>query len=289
MQNVNLEVYTIYKGGEIMNSKEIGERIRKIRKQKRIEVPYIAEKTGLNKATIYRYEKGEVSKIKLPIIEAIASILEVNPNWLTGLTDDMENKHTKPISLFARNLSFLLQSTNTSRLELAKELGYNSEKIIQKWENDVVEPSTDDAFIIAKRWNIPILDLCIKDLKNSNYLSIEKNSTTDSKVVTFEYSLDKYAQERNISETEIDFFKRFLDLDENTRKNMINGLTQIFNSSASSNSTSTTPHKHLNKFNFATVEEAEEAYKKMRLNSASQTTSYVTSCIGEERNSEKIK
>ena len=272
-----------------MNSKEIGERIRKIRKQKRIEVPYIAEKTGLNKATINRYEKGEVSKIKLPIIEAIASILEVNPNWLTGLTDDMENKQTKPISLFARNLSFLLQSTNTSRLELAKELGYNSEKIIQKWENDVVEPSTDDAFIIAKRWNIPILDLCIKDLKNSNYLSIEKNSTTDSKVVTFEYSLDKYAQERNISETEIDFFKRFLDLDENTRKNMINGLTQIFNSSASSNSTSTTPHKHLNKFNFATVEEAEEAYKKMRLNSASQTTSYVTSCIGEERNSEKIK
>ena len=43
---------------------------------------------GLNKSSIQRYETGKIAKIKLPILENIAFILDVNPSWLALKTDD---------------------------------------------------------------------------------------------------------------------------------------------------------------------------------------------------------
>ena len=47
----------------------------------------IAKSIGLSKSTIQRYEKGTISRIKLPVIESIARVLNVDPNWLIGNTD----------------------------------------------------------------------------------------------------------------------------------------------------------------------------------------------------------
>ena len=38
----------------------------------------------LNKSTIQRYETGKITKIKVPVIHAIAKQLNVDPNWLMG-------------------------------------------------------------------------------------------------------------------------------------------------------------------------------------------------------------
>ena len=48
----------------------------------------VASKVGVAKSTILRYEKGTITKIKLPIIESIANALSVNPNWIIGNSED---------------------------------------------------------------------------------------------------------------------------------------------------------------------------------------------------------
>ena len=41
----------------------IGERIKKIRKEKNISVDYLAKELGVSKTTIYRYEDSTIEKI----------------------------------------------------------------------------------------------------------------------------------------------------------------------------------------------------------------------------------
>lgn len=66
---------------------KIGERIQARRKELNLTQEMIANKLSLNKSTIARYESGAVEKIKLPVIQAMAQILDVNPDWLALKTD----------------------------------------------------------------------------------------------------------------------------------------------------------------------------------------------------------
>lgn len=66
---------------------KIGERIQIRRKELNLTQEMIANKLSLNKSTIARYESGTVEKIKLPVIQAMAQILDVNPDWLALKTD----------------------------------------------------------------------------------------------------------------------------------------------------------------------------------------------------------
>lgn len=66
---------------------DIGNRINSARDQRGMTLDEIAKAVGVTKSTIQRYEKGTISRIKLPVIESIARVLNVDPNWLIGNTD----------------------------------------------------------------------------------------------------------------------------------------------------------------------------------------------------------
>lgn len=91
-----------------MGNMIIGNRIEQRRKQLGLTLDDIAQEIGLAKSTIQRYEKGTIETIKLPIIEAIARVLSVNPAWICGKTDDMKTE-LKPepsnIVSFPNNMS----------------------------------------------------------------------------------------------------------------------------------------------------------------------------------------
>jgi len=78
-----------------MKNEEIGKRIQQRRKALNISVVDIAAYTGLSKATIHRYENGDIRNIKLPVVETIATILNVNPLWLIGKSKNMERTDGK--------------------------------------------------------------------------------------------------------------------------------------------------------------------------------------------------
>lgn len=67
---------------------EIGSRIKMIREEKKMTLQEVAEKIGVAKSTIQRYEAGTIAKIKLPIISAIANTLDVNPSWIIGKVEE---------------------------------------------------------------------------------------------------------------------------------------------------------------------------------------------------------
>lgn len=83
--------YLNAKGGWGMDNRIFAERLKESREAKNITAAELAEEVGINKATIYRYEAAEISKIKLHAIKAMAECLNVNPDYLMGVTDD---KHT---------------------------------------------------------------------------------------------------------------------------------------------------------------------------------------------------
>lgn len=73
-----------------MRNIEIGQRILLRRTQLGMTLDDIANEIGVARSTIQRYEKGTIQKIKLPVIDAIARALNVNPAWLCGKTDNTE-------------------------------------------------------------------------------------------------------------------------------------------------------------------------------------------------------
>ena len=70
-----------------MNQTEIGRRIKEQRIAKELTQEQLGNALGLNKSTIQRYETGQVDKIKLPVLQQMAKILDVNPEWIACKTD----------------------------------------------------------------------------------------------------------------------------------------------------------------------------------------------------------
>lgn len=73
-----------------MEYREIGVKIRERRQALGISVFELANRLHMSKATVHRYESGDIKTIKLPVIESIARELRCNPAWLIGKSDRME-------------------------------------------------------------------------------------------------------------------------------------------------------------------------------------------------------
>lgn len=71
-------------------NKEIGNRIKEKRIEKGLTLKELGDKIGVASSTILRYENGEINTIKLPIIESIAKVLEVDPAWIVLKSNNPE-------------------------------------------------------------------------------------------------------------------------------------------------------------------------------------------------------
>ena len=71
-----------------MGNSIVATRMQRRREELGLTLDDIALEIGVARSTIQRYEKGTIEKLKLPVIEAIANVLQVDPAWLVGKTDD---------------------------------------------------------------------------------------------------------------------------------------------------------------------------------------------------------
>lgn len=65
----------------------IGDRIKKLRKEKGISVDKLAEIIGKDRATIYRYESNDIEKMPTSVLEPLATALGTTPAYLMGWDD----------------------------------------------------------------------------------------------------------------------------------------------------------------------------------------------------------
>lgn len=68
----------------------VGERIKQRRKDLHMSVDELAKQLGKNRATIYRYEKGDIHNLPIDILEPLAIALNTTPQYLMGWIDTPE-------------------------------------------------------------------------------------------------------------------------------------------------------------------------------------------------------
>lgn len=70
-----------------------GERIKRLRLEKKMSVTEFAEKVGTSRMQIYRYESDAIEKMPYKVLIPIAKVLGTTPMYLLG--NDDEQSHAK--------------------------------------------------------------------------------------------------------------------------------------------------------------------------------------------------
>ena len=116
----------------------IGIRIKQRRKALGISAVELAAELGMAKTTIHRYESGEISTIKLPVVEAIAHALKVDPLWLIGKSEEMHDiKRREPLRDVANilnKLSFYFKNETNLEFEGKKLNNHSRDYLVNMFE-----------------------------------------------------------------------------------------------------------------------------------------------------------
>lgn len=81
----------------------VGDRIKEARTLRNMTLDEIASEVKVAKSTIQRYEAAKIQSLKMPVIEAIAKSLNVNPVWLMGEDVPMEVTRTDKLKNYIQS------------------------------------------------------------------------------------------------------------------------------------------------------------------------------------------
>lgn len=119
----------------------IGERIKNKRKEKKLSVEYIAQKLGVSKTTIYRYEDSSIEKIPVRVFDQLCVVLGVTSAELMGNASSDPTTSTELPREFSNAqdaMEFLIRTPT-----LAAFGGYDpssmSDETIVKFANEILQ------------------------------------------------------------------------------------------------------------------------------------------------------
>ena len=84
------------------NTSQISMRIKERRMALGLSVDDLAKKINKNRATIYRYENGDIENMPMNILEPLAKALQTTPSFLLGWEDKKDTATDNTIRLVAR-------------------------------------------------------------------------------------------------------------------------------------------------------------------------------------------
>ena len=68
----------------------VGERIKLRRKELKISADTLAERVGVSRSNIFRYEKGDIEKVGPEVLKKISETLNISPADLMGWEEETE-------------------------------------------------------------------------------------------------------------------------------------------------------------------------------------------------------
>ena len=89
----------------------VGERIKLRRKELKISADTLAERVGVSRSTIFRYEKGDIEKVGPEVLKKISETLNISPADLMGWEEEAEA--TAEIGYSETDLRKLAESAKT--------------------------------------------------------------------------------------------------------------------------------------------------------------------------------
>lgn len=92
-------------------------------KRRRLELGLSAEQVataiGVSRATLYRYEAGDISKIPSKVVEKLSRVLDTTPGHLLGIEDESSNFDDFIYAMF-REARFLTEEEKNQLLSMAR-------------------------------------------------------------------------------------------------------------------------------------------------------------------------
>ena len=120
---------------------KVGDRIRAKRQDMGMSVDELAARLGKNRATVYRYEKGDLENMPVNVLEPLAEVLQTTPAYLMGWTPDAYD--------WERDLDHRLDSVYGPRWEaVLKSCGGDYSKAWLAWK-DIGREQAEEA---RKMW-----------------------------------------------------------------------------------------------------------------------------------------
>lgn len=106
----------------------VGQRIKQRRKELGLTADELAECLGKDRSTIYRYEKGDIEKLPLDILEPIAKVLKTTPQSLMGWEEvQKKNDVLSDIVLkLSKDMELLSMVETLSKLDFEKRAAVKS-------------------------------------------------------------------------------------------------------------------------------------------------------------------
>lgn len=101
---------------------DIGERIKKRRKELGLSAEQIADKLGVSPATIYRYESNDIMNMRIDKLEPIAKVLRTTPAYLMGWDEAEENNADNQQQKLLTNYNKLDSTDQTKLVDYSDEL-----------------------------------------------------------------------------------------------------------------------------------------------------------------------
>ena len=98
-----------------------GERLKRLRKEQGLSADELAAMIGVDRSTIYRYERGDIDKATVDVIPPLAKALQTTPQYLLGWDEKpafswMPPSHLARISKLAeQSMSWTLGYSWTDR------------------------------------------------------------------------------------------------------------------------------------------------------------------------------
>ena len=104
----------------------VGERIKLRRKELKMSADELAERVGISRSTIFRYEKGDIEKVGPEVLKKIADTLNVSPADLLGW-EDGEQEVKIPTSPLIKKITEKAVKLSTPRKQ--KVLNFTEEQL----------------------------------------------------------------------------------------------------------------------------------------------------------------
>ena len=103
----------------------VGERIKLRRKELKISADTLAERVGVSRSTIFRYERGDIEKVGPEVLKKISETLNISPADLMGWEDEAEQ--TAETGYSETDLRKLAESAKTFDGKLADRERHTSD------------------------------------------------------------------------------------------------------------------------------------------------------------------
>lgn len=150
---------------------KFGERLKKRRQELHISAGELASLIGKNRATIYRYEKGDIESVPLDVLDPLAEALDTTPEHLMGWDD----KPNKEASTVGELLKIIRTQHHMSIEEFSKEIGISPEDL-RKYESGEKYIPIETINIIANYYRLSTASFTSgeKNYKNEDNVRLER-------------------------------------------------------------------------------------------------------------------